>query len=326
MHQIYRCACNPKGQRLLTTAMNEQRTTHGVWDHLLLLLLAAIWGSSFILMKIGLFGWSPVESGPVMDGIQLGLLRIFLAGIVLLPFAMRHVRGLDRVTWLGLAVNGFIGSLIPAILFAWAQMRLPSAVAGMLNALSPLWTVIIAVAFFGTTVARRQWLGLLIGFAGAVGLMSLRDAAGTVHFGAACLLLVATACYGLSINVVRNRLAGMRAVTISALALSMTAIPAGLGFLLCGGWTAISGHPNAVPSLWAVAVLAWVGTAGALMLFNALIQRTDALFASAVTYVIPLFALFWGWWDGEWLGWPHLIFGAIVLSGVRLVAGGARQK
>lgn len=287
----------------------------------MLLLLAVIWGSSFILMKVGLFGWAPGQGAPVMNGLQLGLLRMFLAGVVLLPVALRHVRGLGAATWAALAVNGFVGSLIPAILFAWSQMRLPSAVAGMLNALSPLWTLVLAVGLYGTVVRRRQVLGLVLGFAGAVGLMTLKDASGTVHWGSALLLVLATACYGLSINVVRNRLAHLPALAISALALSMTALPSGLVFLMVDG-AAVVQHPGAADALAAVALLAWLGTASALVLFNALIKRTDALFASSVTYVIPLVALFWGWLDGEWIGWPHVLFGCVILSGVRLVARG----
>jgi len=301
--------------------MNDRKTKYGAWPYLLLLLLAAIWGSSFILMKIGLFGWSEGVR-PVMNGVQLGLLRIGLAGLVMAPLAIRYVGGLDRLTWGALAVNGFVGSLVPAVLFAWAQEQLPSAVAGMLNALSPLWTLVLAVGLYGTQVRWKQVAGLLLGFVGALGLMSLKNASGDVHWGSAGMLVLATACYGLSINVVRNRLSHVPAIGISALALSMTAVPAGLGFVLTGGIDAVAHHPDAKTSMLAVVVLAWIGTAAALMLFNALIKKTDALFASSVTYVIPLFALFWGWMDGEWLGWPHVFFGGVVLSGVRLVAKG----
>lgn len=319
--QIYLRSCINTGQRLLTTAMTDRSPSYGPWNYMLLLLLAGVWGSSFILMKIGLFGWTP-NGTPVMDGIQLGLLRICLAGTIMVPIALRHMRGLDRGTWMALAVNGFIGSLVPAVLFAWSQMRMPSAVAGMLNALSPLWTLVIAVGLYGTMVRRRQVYGLLLGFGGAIGLMSLKDASGAVHWSSAGLLVLATACYGLSINVVRNRLTAVPAVAISGLALSMTALPAGIGFIASGGMAALTHHPEGMEAFAAVVVLAWVGTAAALMLFNALIKRTDALFASAVTYVIPLVALFWGWVDGEWLGWPHLLLGGVVLSGVRLVAKG----
>ena len=290
---------------------------------LLLVLLAATWGSSFILMKVGLFGWGGGPgSPPVLSGLQLGLLRIALAGLALSPFALRRAKSWNRSVWTALAVNGFIGSLLPAMLFAMAQTRLPSATAGMLNALSPLWTLVIAVLGYHVAVRRKQVLGLLLGFGGAVGLMSLKDGAGEVHWGAAAMVVLATACYGLSINVVRNRLAGVDPVTISAVALFMTAIPSAVGFFSLGGTAALQSHPEGGHALLAVSTLAVVGTAAALILFNALIHRTNALFASSVTYVIPLFALFWGWVDGEWIGWPHALFGAVILSGVRLVARG----
>ena len=290
---------------------------------LALVLLAAIWGSSFILMKIGLFGWrGGPGSVPIMDGVQLGLLRMAIAGTVLAPVAFA---GRDSGTgvWVALAINGFIGSLIPAMLFAHAQTRLPSATAGMLNALSPLWTLVIALAIYRTPVRRNQVVGLLVGFAGAVGLMSLKDGRERCTGGLPALVVLATSCYGLSINVVRNRLADVGPITISAVALSMTALPSALGFLCLGGWDAVAvhirrGRPPSGP--WSC--LACIGTAGALMLFNQLIQRTNVLFASSVTYVIPLFALMWGWLDGEALGWQHALYGAIILSGVRLVAKG----
>lgn len=302
------------------TSANDRPTP---MHYVLLLLLAATWGSSFILMKVGLFGWGGGPgSPPVLSGVQLGLLRMALAGTVLAPFAWTRIRRWDRSIWGGLAINGFIGSLLPAMLFALAQTRLPSATAGMLNALSPLWTLVIALLVYQVAVRPKQVGGLLLGFGGAVGLMSLKDAAGEVHWWAAALVVLATACYGLSINVVRNRLSAIDPVAISAVALSMTALPSAVGFLATGGLGVLTQHPEGGHAFLAVLILACVGTAAALILFNALIQRTNALFASSVTYVIPLFALFWGWWDGEWIGWPHAAFGAVILSGVRLVARG----
>ena len=302
--------------------MTSTSSTPTASQILALVLLAAIWGSSFILMKIGLFGWrGGPGSAPVMDGVQLGLLRMAIAGTVLAPVAFRRARQWDRGVWVALAIAVHQG-LVPAILFAHAQTRLPSATAGMLNALSPLWTLVIALAIYRTPVRRNQVAGLLVGFAGAVGLMSLKDGTGEVHWWSAGLVVLATSCYGLSINVVRNRLADVGPITISAVALSMTALPSALGFLWLGGWDAVAVHPEGTTAVGSVVLLACIGTAGALMLFNQLIQRTNAMFASSVTYVIPLFAMMWGWLDGEALGWQHALYGAIILSGVRLVAKG----
>jgi len=136
------------------------------------------------------------------------------------------------------------------------------------------------------------------------------------------MLVLATACYGLSINVVKNRLSQVGPLTISAVALSMTSIPSAVGFFCLRGQDVVQNHPEGWTAVFAAAVLACVGTAGALVLFNQIIQKTNALFASSVTYVIPLFALMWGWLDGEPIGWQHAFYGMIILSGVRLVAKG----
>ena len=196
--------------------MTDRELHYGAWPYVLLLLLAAVWGSSFILMKVGLFGWTG-EGGAVMNGLQLGMLRIALAGVVMWPIAWRHCAWFESFDLGGIGDQWFYRQLLPAVLFAVSQERLPSAVAGMLNALSPLWTLVLAVGLYGTVVRRKQVVGLMLGFAGALGLMSLKDASGEVHWGSAGMLVLATACYGWSINVVRNRLGALPAVAISAL-------------------------------------------------------------------------------------------------------------
>lgn len=305
--------------------MNGDVGRPSLGTYLLLGLLALIWGSSFILMKFGLFGRGGVGAASVsgevvMSGVQLGMLRMGLAGAVLLPVAVKGWRLLERkdVGWLLLV--GLGGSALPALLFANAQTELPSAIAGMLNTLSPLFTLIFAALLFGARTTGRQLLGLALGFAGAAGLMTLHEVGGEIHLGAVIQIVVATALYGLSINVVRNRLGHRKPIWIAAYSLGAAAVPGWILTVWLGTGSQLMQHPDAALAAGSILILGVIGTALALVLFNAIIQRSTALFASSVTYIIPIVAMAWGLLDGEHVGFQHLVFGAVILSGVRLIA------
>ena len=284
----------------------------------LLLLLGFVWGSSFILMKVGLFAR---DGGHLFAPVDLATLRIFVAGTVLLPVSLKHLHKVTRKDWGPLLVVGSVGSLIPAILFATAQKSIPSALAGMLNALSPLWTLLIAVVIFKVQVQRRQVAGLIIGFVGALVLVA-SEGLGAAQFSwasalPAMLLIVATLGYGVSVNTVREKLGGLRSYVISALSLGIVAVPAGI-WVVAGSDVPrlVMEHPDGLRGLTAIVALAAVGTAGALVLFNQLIQWTNALVAASVTYIIPVFATLWGVWDGEEIGLGQITAGIIILIGV----------
>jgi drug/metabolite transporter (DMT)-like permease len=221
---------------------------------------------------------------------------------------------------IAIAVVGIVGSLLPALLFAHAQTRLPSALAGMLNALSPLWTLVISVVVFRNKVHRDQTLGLFIGFIGAVGLVAF-EGLGRAHFEwseavPALMLVAATLGYGISVNTVRERLAHLRSYVISAISLGLVALPAWAWVASSDLPEVVAVHPDGPRGLLAIVVLASVGTAGALVLFNTLIQWTNALVAASVTYIIPVFATLWGFWDGEVLHSGQILAGVIILAGV----------
>jgi drug/metabolite transporter (DMT)-like permease len=233
------------------------------------------------------------------------------------------VRRIPRDRWRWIAGVGIIGSFIPALLFAMAQVNLPSAMAGMLNALSPLWTLIIGFTAFGTAVQPRQIIGILVGLLGTAWLIWAQ--AGAADPGAALggeiltpalMLVVATVCYGVSVNITREKLRGIPAPAIAGCSLGLVALPA-LGIILCNGTPElIAGYPDGMRALMAVGALAAIGTAGALVLFNQLIAWTNAVVAASVTYIIPIFAALWGWWDGEVLTYQQLLAGASILLGV----------
>lgn len=301
-------------------ATNPSSPPHRLAPAFVLLLLGFVWGSSFILMKIGLFAR---DGSALLPPIDLAALRVTIAGAALLPVTFRHVRRIARDRWRWIASVGIIGSFIPALLFSIAQVNLPSSMAGMLNALSPLWTLIIGFVAFGTAVQPRQIVGILVGLLGTVWLI-LAQAGATTPGGAlntetltpALMLVVATVCYGISVNITREKLTGIPAPAIAACSLGLVAFPA-LGIVLYNGTPSlIAGHPEGLRALFAVVVLAAIGTAGALVLFNQLIAWTNAVVAASVTYIIPIFAALWGWWDGELLTYQQLLAGASILLGV----------
>ena len=291
---------------------------------LALLVLGFIWGSSFILMKIALFA---SDGTPLFPALDVAMGRIAIAGLALAPIAYRHRHHLSRVTWPWLVMVGGIGNLVPAYLFTTAQTLIPSSVAGMLNALTPMFTFLVGVALFGTRVKGLQVAGLIMGLLGAAVLAFQpgmgAEIDGSMVYGAGRVVL-ATACYGLSVNVIRNKLGHVPPAAVASLSLGLMSMPA-LAVALTGqSMDLVGSHPDGMKGLAAMVVLAVVGTGIALIAFNRIIQRTNALFASTVTYIIPVFATMWGWLDNEPLTLLHLVGGVVVLSGVWLVSRGGK--
>lgn len=280
---------------------------------LILLLLGFVWGSSFILMKMGLFAQ---DGSALFPPTQLAALRMAIAGVALLPIGLKHFRTLTSEQWKWVAIVGIVGSFIPALLFAIAQTQLPSAVAGMLNALTPLWTLLIAIAAFGVRFHRGQLIGLGFGLIGTIGLIWNPQASFEAAWVPGSMLVFATICYGTSVNITREKLHTLKGPVIASCSLGLVSMPAALWFLSGELPSLIATHPDGMRGLLAIVVLAAIGTAGALILFNQVIAWTNAVFAASVTYIIPVFATFWGWMDGESLRVSHIIAGTLILIGV----------
>lgn len=280
---------------------------------LILLLLGFVWGSSFILMKMGLFAQ---DGSALFPPTQLAALRMAIAGVTLLPIGLKHFRTLTSEQWKWVAIVGIVGSFIPALLFAIAQTQLPSAVAGMLNALTPLWTLLIAIAAFGVRFHRGQLIGLGFGLIGTIGLIWNPQASFEAAWVPGSMLVFATICYGTSVNITREKLHTLKGPVIASCSLGLVSMPAALWFLSGELPSLIATHPDGMRGLLAIVVLAAIGTAGALILFNQVIAWTNAVFAASVTYIIPVFATFWGWMDGESLRVSHIIAGTLILIGV----------
>ena len=290
-----------------------------------LLLLAFIWGSSFILMKIALFDGVDQPVYPAMD---VAALRILFAGLALLPVAIAQISKVPKDKFIWILGVGTFGNLLPAYLFTSAQTELASGITGMLNSLTPLFTVIIAVLLFKTAFSLRQLAGLIVGFIGAIilisdggNLLQVFSSESEISIVACGKVALATMFYGCSVNILKNKLVDVNSTTIAAIALAMVMPVAVIALMGSDVIDIFMNHEHGVKGMSAVVVLAVIGTASALVVFNALIKWTDALTASSVTYVIPVFAAMWGWIDGEELTFMHLIGGVVILLGVALVKG-----
>jgi drug/metabolite transporter (DMT)-like permease len=285
----------------------------------LLLVLSLIWGTSFILMKKGLV---------VFSALELGATRVSVAALLLLPFAVREVGRVERSRLKWLALSGTVGTLIPAFLFAYAETRLASGLAGVLNALTAVFVLLLGALLFGQRLTGLRVLGIALGLLGTVVLMLLGGSggdaatpgggAGSAWYG--LYIVVATIGYGLSVNVIKHRLHALTPIAVTSLLLLIIGGPA-LAYLLLGtGFVhKLATVPGAWPAFGYIVLLATMSTAVATVLFNMLIQRSTALFASSSTYLIPLVALAWGALDGEAFNGWHAAGMAIILAGVAII-------
>lgn len=295
----------------------DRRTT---W--LLLLILALIWGSSFILMKRGLFH----EGRPVLNGWQMASARLLIAWLALCPLLLKHF-GLFRKHWLALLGTGMLGNGIPAFLYAMAQTRIASSLSGMLNSLTPLFTLVVGVLIFRSRVRAVQVAGVLLGLMGAVGLVVFNPLTDMISWTPYALLpVVGTLCYGCSANIVKHKLYMLPAAATAALALTFVGPIGALGCWLTDLPGTLAEHPHALRSLGYVAVLAVLSSALSLVLWNALLKRTSALWASSVTYLMPIVAIGWGLMDGETVSWVQIMMIVLVLSGVYLVTATEAER
>ncbi|HRI78016.1 MAG TPA: DMT family transporter [Cyclobacteriaceae bacterium] len=277
----------------------------------LLLILSMIWGTSFILMKRGLVAFEPAE---------VASLRVTIAGVILLPLALFKMKEINASHPAKLFLSGMLGVFIPAFLFTTAQRHIDSSIAGILNTLSPLWTMIVGALFFNMVFKRSAVLGVLIGLVGTVLLMishSGGQVAGFNWYG--LLIVVACMCYGLNLNFIKFNIPEVRSLTLTSVSISLVAP---LAALYLFGFTNFIEKLDTVPGAWKalgfIALLALMSTVVAGFIFNKLVKITTPLFASTVTYILPIVSVGWGVLDGEQLYSSHFIGMAAIVGGVYL--------
>jgi drug/metabolite transporter (DMT)-like permease len=285
---------------------------------LLLLLLAGIWGSSFILMKRGMH---TNEGESIFTDAQVGALRMTIAGLVLLPYSILHFRKIKSLKQLiFLAIVGFFGNFFPAFLFTYAETGISSGFTGMLNSFTPIFTVIIGFAVFKVKLSTFQIIGVAIG---TIGIYLLMDAGKTISLNGSWLhifaVVIATLCYAVSLNTIKHTLQNFSSVEITSLAFMLVLPTALLALFQFGTIDTIQNNPHAMEGLGYIAILSIFGTALAVILFNRIISVTSALFASSVTYFIPIVAVLIGYYFNEFISWTQVLAMGIILIGVFFV-------
>lgn len=274
----------------------------------LLFALGMLWGTSYILIKKGLIAFSSQ---------QVACIRMGMTALAFLPLFLLQYKQVDWSKWKQLATVGFAGSFLPALLFATAQTQINSSLAGILSSLTPLFTLLLGISFFGVTVSWAKVAGVLMGLFGAAGLLLSGGKTGEwggVKYGS--LVVLGTFFYALTNNVVKTHLHVMRSITISAVSYLIVGVPAIAYLFLSNFREVMTKHEHAWSSLGYLVILSMLGTVTASILFFKLIKETNALFASTVSYLIPIVALLWGVTDNEVITVWHFAGMALILAGV----------
>lgn len=270
-------------------------------------LLGAIWGASFLFMRIAADDFGPAP---------LVALRLGLGSLVLLPFLWRARARFPARLWPKLALIGAINSALPFLLFAWGAQRAPAGVGAIANAMTVLFTALVGFLFFGERIGTRRAVALLAGFAGVVVLASGKVAGMSVGWAAAAGAL-ASLSYGLGINLVRRHLTGLPPAAVASATLGSAALLV-LPFALAT-WPET---PVPAASWWSAVALGVLCTGAAFVMYYRLIARIGASRASTVTYLIPLFGVGWAWMLlGEPLTWTMAVAGALILGSVAFSQG-----
>jgi drug/metabolite transporter (DMT)-like permease len=288
-------------------------TEYKAWHWIVVALLALTWGSSFILMKRSLVGLLPF---------QVAALRITITAIALLPFTILNFRKVEPQKIKYIILAGLLGSGIPAFFFTTAQMHLNSSMAGVLNSLTPVWALFLGMMFFKMKTSGLQIAGIFIGFCGAASLVVFGHHGGSLHteIKYALLIVFATFCYGLNLNILRKYLVDVSPTSIASLSFFFIGIPAAIYLI---GFTdliyRIKTNPETLTSLGYIGILGVVGTATASIVFYILVQKTSTLFGAVTTYFIPVVAVAWGLLDKESITYIHFIGLGLILFGVWMV-------
>ncbi|APG60567.1 DMT family transporter [Christiangramia salexigens] len=276
-----------------------------------LIILSLVWGSSFILIKKALIG---------LTALQVGSFRIIFAAAFLILVGFKSISRLTLKQWKWVIISGFLGSFFPVYLFAFAETEIDSAIASILNATTPLLTLIFGAAFFRAVFNQNKIIGVIIGLIGTIGLiLSGASINPDQNYLYSVLVIIAAACYAMNVNILKTRMSDIGPLGIAAGNFSALLIPAWIILYFSGFFERDVFTTEVELSLVYVGILGIIGTGVAMIIFNKLVQISDPVFTTSVTYTIPVVALGWGVLDGEVFSFWQIISALIILIGVFIV-------
>lgn len=276
-----------------------------------LIILALIWGSSFILIKKALIGLTPI---------QLGALRISFAGVFLLIIGFKSLKKIKKHHWKWVLYSALFGTFFPAFLFAYAIKGIDSSIASILNSVTPFNALWVGLVFFGFAFKSKQLIGVLVGLVGTVILIYQgADMNPNQNYWYAILPIVSSVGYAFNVNIIKKHLQDLEPLAITTGNFITIIIPALIVLASTGFFTDFQYTPESKSSILYIFILAIMGTSIAKIMFNKLIHISSPVFSTSVTYLIPIVAVMWGVLDGEKLSLVQLFAGMIILLGVWMV-------
>ncbi|MDR5833979.1 DMT family transporter [Caballeronia sp. LZ034LL] len=287
-----------------------------------LFVLAALWGGSFLFIRVGVadFGVAPLMA------LRVGIGAAFLLLMLVLRGTLRPALVTMRQRAWPLLVVGILNSALPFCLFAYAELTLSAGVTSVINATTPLWGALVAFLWLGDRLTRMRIAGLALGFAGVLALVwdqmfthdaSVAAVSPLATALAAVAALAATLCYGIAASYTKRHLMGVDSLTVAAGTMSAATIVLLPFALIWWPAGAVSMHA------WGAVLALGVACTGiAYMMFFHLIAVAGPARAITVTFVIPIFGILWGaWFLAEHVSAGMVAACAVVLVGTALATG-----
>ena len=276
-----------------------------------LIILSIIWGSSYILIKKGLTGLTPI---------QLGSIRMIITAIMIIPFSLSKLYQIpkNKIKWV--AFSAFIGTFFPNYLFAFAETEISSAVAGVMVSLTPLFTLLISVLFFYEKFFKKQLIGVMIGFVGILILVNNEFSISGLNLLYVTFTILAAFLYAVNANILKYKLPDISAIAIIGMSFIFLFLPAVFILLLTEfPIQTFTSDPLILESIFYIVLLAFFGTAIAKVLYIKLLSISSPVFSVSTTYLIPIVAIFWGLLDGEEFRLIQFLGTSVILLGVYIV-------
>jgi len=295
-----------KNRRFLSLFYNIMENKNLKW--IFLITLSVVWGTSLFLIKKATLSF---------NSYQVGALIMIFSAFILLPFGYKSLKKIKKEHIGALFIIALFSTFIPSFMFTIAIGKVGVSVTSILNSLTPLNTLWLGFFMFGIKFSKNQVLGLLIGFGGLlVYFLTGNFYQGSGEYIYSLLVIFSSIGYALNSNLIMTKLKNLNALSITTATFLITLIPSIIVLFYTDFFEAYTGSSEQISSLIYILFKAGIGTALAMVIYNKLVQISSAIFASSVTYLIPIVAFIWGYFDGEIVNRWQFIAGLLILLGV----------